>query len=83
MSTNHDDLLARACRAWEQHQENANVIPTYPCGHSSVVSYGGARYAVLVDIEGVLAVFRELGDGSLQMLREFPDQLLPLMGAAA
>jgi hypothetical protein len=83
MNTRDDNLLSRACRAWEQHQENANVIPQYPNGYSSVVSYDGSRYAVLVDIEGVLSVYRELGDGSLQRLREFPDQLLPLMGMAA
>lgn len=81
MITRHDNLLARARDAWEQHQESANVVPQYPCGHSCVVSHDGARYVVLVDLSGVLAVYQELDDGSLRRLAEFPDQLLMEMAA--
>ena len=65
-----DEMVKRATAAW--FRSGGNDQPAHTSG---VREYGGKKYVVLDNINGVLAVYRIKNDGILKRMKRWPKEL--------
>jgi hypothetical protein len=70
-----DTLLRRAFAAY--FRSATEPSPDQPANDSYVTEHGGRLYVVLVNVNGVLAVYRVRNDGILKGLRRWPEAIEP------
>jgi hypothetical protein len=73
-----DDLVLRAMRAYRiaEAKESGLVVHQQPSNRSRVVEHNGLRYVVLVNVSGVIAVYRVRTDnGLLRRLKRWPVEI--------
>jgi hypothetical protein len=66
------DLLRRAFAAWYRTGGTDQ-----PAGDGEVRTVGGLTYVRLVNLNGILAVYRVESSGRLKRLKRFPNELHP------
>jgi hypothetical protein len=68
-----DDLTRRAMSAY--FRTDQTVAPPIPSSNSGVVELNGKHYVVLLNVNGVLAVYRVRPQGILKRLKRWPAEL--------
>ncbi len=70
-----EEIMARAFAAYYQYLRKGGYSETQPSNTSCVQDYNGKHYAVLENVNGVLAVYRIKNDGYLKKLQRWPKEL--------
>jgi hypothetical protein len=70
--TYRGDVMERAFRAYFRRVAREGYVPVQPANYSSVQEHKGREYAVLRNVNGILAVYRVRADGSLKGLKRWP-----------
>ena len=66
-----DELENRIFKAYHKYYDNEVFTAPEPCHSIHYVSYKGYDYAVLYNINGVLAVYRIKDDDSLKQMNRY------------